>query len=189
MGPFPTFFISPHPSSTYPIAPGDIKVFKDMPLISLTLYDCNKLTGVFGLGWGMVGGLKIGNRLRPQGITLIGNLSRNLLLSSSPFLHLPHYIPPGNIEVFKDMPLTSLILSNCYKLTGVVGLGQGMVGGAKIGNRLRPQGNTQRTFQGTFSTWSECSATSLLTPPTNTSSPFAGKEKAKEMFPNADVTV
>ena len=60
-----------------------------MPLISLTLYDCNKLTGVFGLGWGMVGGLKIGNRLRPQGITLNGTLS-NLLYFSSPFVHLPH---------------------------------------------------------------------------------------------------
>ena len=32
-------------------------------------------------------------------------------------------------------------------------------------NRLRPQGNTQRTFRGTFSTWSKCSKTSLLTPP------------------------
>ena len=51
MGTFPgTFFISPHPSSTNPITPGDIEVFKDMPLTSLNLYYCEKLTGVFGLG-------------------------------------------------------------------------------------------------------------------------------------------
>ena len=63
-----TFFISPHPSSTYPIAPGNIEVFKGMELTSLDLSFCNNLTGVFGLGWGLVGGVKIGNRLRPQGL-------------------------------------------------------------------------------------------------------------------------
>ena len=68
----------------------------------------------------------------------------------------PH-VPPllfhentGNIESFKDMPLTSLILYDCNKLTGVFGLGWGMVGGVKIGNRLRPQGRAQRTFQETL---------------------------------------
>ena len=70
MGIFPgTFFISPHPPSTYPITPGDIEVFKGMELTSLDLSFCNNLTGVFGLGWGLVGGVKIGNRLRPQGLT------------------------------------------------------------------------------------------------------------------------
>ena len=54
MGTFPgTFIISPHPSSTYPIAPGDIEVFKDMQLTSLDMFNCWNLTGVFGLGWGM----------------------------------------------------------------------------------------------------------------------------------------
>ena len=91
MGTFPgTFFISPHPSSTYHITPGDIEVFKGMELTSLHLANCQKLTGVFGLGWGLVGGVKIGNSLRPQGNTLNGDLSRNFLYFSSPFLHLPH---------------------------------------------------------------------------------------------------
>ena len=63
-----TFSISSHPSSTYPIAPGDIEVFKNMELTSLELSYCNQLTGVFGRGQGMVGGVKIGNRLRPQGL-------------------------------------------------------------------------------------------------------------------------
>ena len=56
MGTFPgrSFVISLHPSSTYPIAPGDIEVFKDMKLTSLNLYNCQQLTGVFGLGWGMI---------------------------------------------------------------------------------------------------------------------------------------
>jgi len=45
-----TFFISPHPSSTYHITPGDIEVFKDMALTSLNLYACKELTGMFGLG-------------------------------------------------------------------------------------------------------------------------------------------
>ena len=40
-----------------------------MPLTDMILGMCQKLTGVFGLGWGMVGGVKIGNRLRPQAIT------------------------------------------------------------------------------------------------------------------------
>ena len=62
-----TFSISSHPSSAYLIPPGDIEVFKDMPLTDMNLKVCKKLTGVFGLGWGMVGGDKIGNRLRPQG--------------------------------------------------------------------------------------------------------------------------
>jgi len=67
LGTFPgTFFISPHPSSTYPIAPGDIEVFKGMPLISLNLYNCQKLTGVFGRRQGMVDGVKIGNRCGPK---------------------------------------------------------------------------------------------------------------------------
>ena len=68
MGIFPgTLFVSPHPSSTYPVTPGNIEVFKYMKLTNLNLYYCQQLTGVFGLGWGMVGGVKIGNRLRPQG--------------------------------------------------------------------------------------------------------------------------
>ena len=68
--------------SIYPIAPGDIEVFKGMALTSLILYDCNKLTGVFGVGWGMVVcWVKIGNRLRPQ-----GNNHKNLLKKYSSFL-------------------------------------------------------------------------------------------------------
>ena len=62
LGAFPgTFFISHHPSSTSPITPGDIKVFKDMPLTSLSMSDCGlpymELTGAcvwvecVGLGW------------------------------------------------------------------------------------------------------------------------------------------
>ena len=74
-----TFSIFPHPSFTYSIAPGDIEVFKGMELTSLNLMYCRELTGVFGLGQGMVGGAKIGNRLRPQGLILDGNLSRDLL--------------------------------------------------------------------------------------------------------------
>jgi hypothetical protein len=66
MGTLPgTFFVSPHPSCAYPIAPGDIKVFKNMRRtgwsISLDLHECQRLTGVFGLGWGLVGGVKIGS--------------------------------------------------------------------------------------------------------------------------------
>ena len=76
----------------------------------------------------------------PQAITLNGNPSRNLLYFSSPFLHLPHC--SGDIEAFKGMELTSLELYNCNKLTGVFGLGWGLVGGVKIGNRLRPQAIT-----------------------------------------------
>ena len=45
-----TFSISSHPSSAYPILPGDIEVFKDMPLTDMNLEMCQKLTGVFGLG-------------------------------------------------------------------------------------------------------------------------------------------
>ena len=79
--------ISPHPSSTYPIAPGDIKVFKGMELTSLNLFYCEKLTGVFGLGWGMVGGVKIGNRLRPQDlITPLHPLSYPPLTFEAPAL-------------------------------------------------------------------------------------------------------
>ena len=60
MGTFPgTFFISPYPSSTYPIAPGNIEVFKGMELTSLNLANCYELTGVFGLGQGMVGGSRL----------------------------------------------------------------------------------------------------------------------------------
>ena len=61
-----TFSISSHPFSAYPIFPGDIEVFKDMPLIDMDLAYYTKLTGVVGLGWGMVGGVKIRNRLMPQ---------------------------------------------------------------------------------------------------------------------------
>ena len=72
--------------------------------------------------------------MRPQAITLIGNLSRNHLHFSSD-LTSSYPIAPGDIEVFKGMELVSLNLFNCQKLTGVFGLGQGMVGGVKIGNR------------------------------------------------------
>ena len=55
LGTFPgIFFFSPQPSSTHPIAPGDIEVFKGMELTSLNLDYCKKLKGVFGLGWGVV---------------------------------------------------------------------------------------------------------------------------------------
>ena len=54
---------------------------------------------------------------------ITGNLSRNLLHFSPSFV-LPSIYPiaPGDIEVFKGMPLTSLNLWNCRKLTGVSGL-------------------------------------------------------------------
>ena len=45
-----------------PTPPGNIGAFKDMELTSLNLNGCRNLTGVFGLRWGMVGGVKIGNR-------------------------------------------------------------------------------------------------------------------------------
>jgi hypothetical protein len=89
MGTLPgTFFISPHPFYTYPITPGDIEVFKGMDLTSLNLRGCRKLTGVFGLGWGLVGGVKIGNRLRPQSntqITLVPGVFFTLYTSSYSF--------------------------------------------------------------------------------------------------------
>ena len=119
-----TFSISPHPSSTYPIAPGDIEAFKGMPLISLNLLRCNKLTGVFGLGWGMVGGVKIGNRVRPQAIA-----QRTFLAGQRP----------------KNLPRNLLHLVKMFR--------------------------------------------NIIAHTANTSSPFAGKDKAKKMFPNADVTV
>ena len=86
-----------------------------MELTSLDLYRCYKLTGVFGLGWGMVGGVKIGNRLRPQ-----GNIQRTY---PGTFFISPHTFPqmaahPGNIEVFKDMPIEKLNLKICKMLTG-----------------------------------------------------------------------
>ena len=119
LGTFPgTFFIFPHSSSTCPIAPGDIEVFKGMELTSLVLSRCWNLTGVFGLGWGMVGGVKIGNRLRPQGITLTyQGLSRNLLHFSSHLLPPPLH-PPGNIEVFEGMQIKELNLKYCQNLEG-----------------------------------------------------------------------
>ena len=86
-----------------------------MPLTKLNLYNCKKLIGVFGLGWGMVGGVKIGNRLRPQGniqITFPEPSSIPLTLS------LKWPLTPGNIEVFKDMPLKELTLEDCNMLTG-----------------------------------------------------------------------
>jgi hypothetical protein len=43
----------------------------------------------------------------------------------------------------------------CEELTGVFGLGWGMVDGVKIGSRLRPQSNTQRTFHD-LSSLSDC---------------------------------
>ena len=64
------------------------------------------------------------------------NFPGNLLHFFSPFLRLPH---SGDIEVFKGMPLNSLNLFACYQLTGVFGLGWGMVGGVKIGNRCCPK--------------------------------------------------
>jgi len=69
LGTFPgTFFFSPHPSSTYPIAPGDIEAFKGMPLTEMNLRECGKLTGVWvecvGLGWA-VGDWK---QVLPQGL-------------------------------------------------------------------------------------------------------------------------
>ena len=79
----------------------------------MNLRMCQKLTGMFGLGWGMVGGVKIGNRLRPQGLTLIGDLSRNLLYSSS--ITLPHaptpFVAPGNIAVLEGMQIKELNLA------------------------------------------------------------------------------
>ena len=100
-----------------PITPGDIEVFKGMPLISLDLFRCYELTGVFGLGQGTVGGVKIGNRLRPQG------LIQRMVQELSPISPLP-YAPstsrlPGNIDSLKDCPLTSLNLAWCKKLEGV----------------------------------------------------------------------
>ena len=65
----------------------------------------------------------MGEAPKQQGITLFRNLSRNLLHFSSPFLHLPCGITPGDIQVFKGMELTSLNLFFCDKLTGVFGLG------------------------------------------------------------------
>jgi hypothetical protein len=95
MGTFPgTFFISPHPSSTYPIAPGNIEVFKGMKLTTLNLEKCSRLTGMFGLaswvGYGRWGqDWKQAEGLRPQAIaqrTFLGTL----LHFFSPFLCLPH---------------------------------------------------------------------------------------------------
>ena len=100
-----------------PTPPGDIVVFKGMELTSLNLYLCDKLTGVFGLGCGMVGGVKIGNRLLPQG------LAQRMVQELSPISPLP-YAPStsplqGNIDSLKDCPLTSLNLFNCKKLEGM----------------------------------------------------------------------
>ena len=52
-GTFPgTFFISLHPSSTYPITPGDIEVFKGMQIKELNLQQCSNLIGECAeLGW------------------------------------------------------------------------------------------------------------------------------------------
>ena len=122
------------------------------------------------------------------------NLPRNLLHF---FQHLPSTPTyPGNIEVFKDMELTSLNLYYCRELTGMFGLGWGVVGGVKIGNRLRPQGlaligttpkepSEEPSPLGQIFPKHHCSYTYTV----NTSSPYAGKDKAKKMFPNATVSV
>ena len=84
----------------------------------------------------------VASRPHPQ------NLSRNLLcFSQSPLLpSTPTY--PGDIEVFKGMDLTSLNLYNCFKLTGVFGLGWwGMVGGVKIGNRCCLKASSEELSQ------------------------------------------
>ena len=47
-----TFSISSHPSSAYPIPPGDIEVFKGMQLKELNLEYCYDLKGeCMELGW------------------------------------------------------------------------------------------------------------------------------------------
>ena len=93
MGTLPgTFFISPHPSSTCPIAPGDIEVFKGMPLTSLNLYCCEELTGVFGLGWVMV--RRWGQdwkQAEAPGPHPYWEPFQEPSLVLSFFLHLPHY--------------------------------------------------------------------------------------------------
>ena len=110
----PSSFFLTLPPPIYPIAPGDIEVFKDMELTSLNLYFCSKLTGVFGLGWGMVGGVKIGNRLRPQAITQI----RFWELSSpspSQYTTLSFFLVSisGDIGAFANMPLKILKMEYC----------------------------------------------------------------------------
>ena len=46
MGTLPgTFFITPHPSCTYPTTPGNIEVFKGMQIKELNLRSCKQLTG------------------------------------------------------------------------------------------------------------------------------------------------
>ena len=40
-----TFFISPHSLNSTPTSPGNIEVFKGMPIEKLDLQQCKKLTG------------------------------------------------------------------------------------------------------------------------------------------------
>ena len=70
-----------------PTPPGNIGAFKDMELTSLNLNGCRNLTGVFGLRWGMVGGVKIGNRCCLRASPK--EWSRNFLQSHHYHMHLP----------------------------------------------------------------------------------------------------
>jgi len=84
-----------------------------------------ELTGVFGVGQGMVGGVKIGNKCCPRASSLLGTFPGTFFIpphpSSSYCMSYP--FTPGDIEAFKGMPLTSLDLYQCNNLTGVFGLG------------------------------------------------------------------
>ena len=106
MGTFPgTFFISPDLSSTYPITPGDIKDFKDMPLTSLILQGCGKLTGKGGWLRSVV---SVASGHHHGFIESQCMVEPSLIHTLSPFT----FSSAGNIDALKDIPLTSLDLTN-----------------------------------------------------------------------------
>jgi len=152
-----TFFISHHPSSTYPIVPGDIEVFKDMQLTSLNLYYCNKLTGVFGRGQGMV--YRWGQdqkQVLPQAIAHDVHGTWMLAANVHPTV-LTTYVT-GDIESLKDCPLQVL------NLAGIHGSTTNFTGKYNEVGRVLPQGIAQRMFQD-LSPLSRLPYTSLISTP------------------------
>ena len=117
----------------------------------------------------MVGGVKIGNRCCPRASPkeLPGN---HLHFSSSSTTYpFPPPTTPGDIEVFNGMQIKELNLFQC-------GVG-GEASGQRPKNLPRNLLHLVKMFR------------NIIAHTANTSSPFAGKDKAKKMFPNAKVKV
>ena len=88
---------------------GDISALAGAPIQELNLYKCDKLTGT------LAGRVSLKYMCCPKATP------KRTFQKYSSFLFTPslHHTTSGNIDVFKDMPITQLNLEYCSQLEGM----------------------------------------------------------------------